>query len=73
MARPEYQVLEFRPSALTDDYRSEQGHSEGGFALKDKQVISKFRGAFKTLVGQIGSQIMKGDFNLTTVSLPRAT
>ena len=70
MARPEYQVLEFRPSTLTDDYRSEQGHSEGGFALKDKQVISKFRGAFKTLVGQIGSQIMKGDFNLTTVSLP---
>jgi len=38
--------------------------------LTDKQVVSKYRGAFKTLVGQIGSQILKGDFNLTTVSLP---
>ena len=60
----------FSPSSLCDDYRSRQGHSDGGFALTDKTVISKFRGAFKSLVGQIGSQIMKGDFNLTTVSLP---
>ena len=62
--------IEFQPSAKSDDYRSAVGHSDGGFALTDKQVISKFRGAFKSLVGQIGSQIMKGDFNLTTVSLP---
>lgn len=59
-----------KPSTLRDDYRSEEGHSEGGFALTDKQVIGKFRGAFKSLVAQVGSQIMKGDFNLTTVSLP---
>lgn len=60
----------FRPSSYSDDYRSDVGHSDGGFALNDKQVVSKYRSAFKTLVGQIGSQIMKGDFNLTTVSLP---
>ena len=62
--------IEFTPSTLTDDYRSEVGHSAGGFALNDKTVISKFRGAFKSLVGEIGSQLMKGNFNLTTVSLP---
>ena len=38
--------------------------------MTDKAVIDKFRGAFKTLIGEIGTKIMKGDFNLTTVSLP---
>ena len=28
--------LQFQPSAFSDDYRSDVGHSEGGFALKDK-------------------------------------
>ena len=62
--------MEFTPSQHDDDYRSAVGHSDGGFALTDKEVISKFRGAFKSLLGEIGSKIIKGDFNLTTVSLP---
>ena len=62
--------IDFQPSTRTDDYRSAVGHSDGGFALNDKQVISKYRSAFKSLIASIGSQIMKGDFNLTTVSLP---
>ena len=61
---------EFVPSKLRDDHRSSVGHSDGGFALTDKEVINKFRGAFKSLIGEIGTKIMKGDFNLTTVSLP---
>ena len=61
---------DFQTSRLNDDFRSAQAHSDGGFALKDKQVIAKYRAAFKTLISKVGSQILKGNFNLTTVSFP---
>ena len=45
-------------------------HNNGGFALTDKAIISKYRGAGKDLIKAVGKQIITGKFNLTTVSLP---
>jgi hypothetical protein len=45
-------------------------HKDGGFALTDKNVISKYRSAATDLIKQVGRQIITGKFNLTTVSLP---
>jgi uncharacterized membrane protein len=48
----------------------ENTHKDGGFALTDKNIISKYRSAGKDLIKQVGKQIITGKFNLTTVSLP---
>jgi hypothetical protein len=54
-----------------DDYRLEKDtHSNGGFALTDKNILAKYRSAGKDLIKQVGKQIITGKFNLTTVSLP---
>jgi len=54
-----------------DDYRMEKDtHKDGGFALTDKNIISKYRSAGKELIFKVGKQIISGKFNLTTVSLP---
>lgn len=53
-----------------DDYRSPEAYKSGGFPLNDPTVISKFRSAFRNLIGQVGRQLISGNFNLTNVSFP---
>jgi hypothetical protein len=53
-----------------DDFRSVQGYKEGGIALTDQTIITKYRSAYKYLIGEVGKALLSGQFNLTTVSLP---
>lgn len=55
-----------------DDYRAPDAYKDGGFALADPAVVTKFRTAFKTLLAQIGRQLIQGKFNLTKTSFPIA-
>lgn len=55
---------------MIDDFRSVQAYKEGGIALTDKAVISKYRSAYKYLFAEVGKALLNGNFNLTTVSLP---
>jgi hypothetical protein len=55
---------------MSDDYRSSDAFSSGGFPLNDKAVIQKYRNAIKGILSQLGSSIMNGKFNLAGVSFP---
>jgi len=57
---------------MSDDYRSPEAHSSGGFPLSDQNVIKKYRNAIKGVLSQLGSSIMNGKFNLASVSFPIA-
>ncbi len=53
-----------------DDFRDPDAYKDGGFALTDKAILSKYRNAGKDLIKQVGKQIITGKFNLTNVSFP---
>jgi len=42
----------------------------GGFNLDDVEVLSKYRNAFKDLLGQVGRMLLSGKFELYKVSFP---
>lgn len=46
--------VHFEPSKMSDDFRVAQSYKDGGFALTDKEVIGRYRGAFKSLLGEVG-------------------
>ena len=54
----------------SDDYRAADAAKEGGFALDDPVILSKFRSAFKELIVQVGKMILSGNFELYKVSFP---
>jgi hypothetical protein len=58
------------PSDRDDDIRAGDVAKEGGFALDDVQVLSKYRNAFKDLLKQVGRMIISGKFELYKVSFP---
>ena len=60
----------FEKHTMSDDYRSKHAYKHGGFALEDYAVINKYRTAFKTLIANVGKQLLSGKFNLTQVSFP---
>lgn len=53
-----------------DDYRDADAYKKGGFALKDKETLAKYRSAAKYMIATVGKQLLTGHFNLTTVSFP---
>lgn len=59
-----------KPLTRTDDYRIFDSHPDGGFALVDQEVISKLRNIAKEVVKRVGSQLLRGKLNLTSVSFP---
>lgn len=59
-----------RTSALTDDFRASDAHKDGGFALDDQEVLTKYRSALKDLIKQVGRMIISGKFELYKVSFP---
>lgn len=64
------ELIEFAPINRSDNYRVESAYDDGGFALRDKEIINRYRSAFKSLIGEVGRKLLTGHFNLTTVSLP---
>ena len=60
----------FKPFPRKDEYRAEGACKEGGFALTDPVVLSKFRSAFKDLIAQVGRMLLTGKFELYKVSFP---
>lgn len=69
-----FDVLEiarmFQTSKYSDDYRKKEASSKGGFACRDKQLVSKLRSAGKEIIWRIGKQILNGKFNLVTIAFP---
>jgi len=63
-------VKNWRPYGSKDEYRIPEGAKEGGLALLDKEVLDKLRSAAKEMMKVAGRKILKGDFNLTTISFP---
>ena len=55
---------------LRDDYRVADSHKDGGFALDDQVVLTKYRNALKDLIKQVGRMIISGKFELYKVSFP---
>mmetsp|Transcript_26456 Transcript_26456/g.47471 ORF Transcript_26456/g.47471 Transcript_26456/m.47471 type:complete len:609 (-) Transcript_26456:1698-3524(-) len=53
-----------------DAYRTPEADKKGGLPLTDKTVIKLLRDAGKEILKSLGRKILKGDFNLTTVSFP---
>jgi hypothetical protein len=64
------QAKSWRPSLLKDDYRVPEAGPNGGIPLTDDQVLKKLRDVGKEIVKSLGREILRGNFNLTTVSFP---
>ena len=60
----------WRPSVLKDDYRVPEAGPNGGIPLVDDQVLNKLRAVGKEIIKSLGREILRGNFNLTTVSFP---
>ena len=54
----------------SDDYRAADAHKDGGFALVDQVILTKYRSALKDLIKQVGRMILSGKFELYKVSFP---
>lgn len=63
-------IENIQPVQKNDDYRIPDAHSSGGFALLDKEVISKYRSVAKEVLKRVGSQLLRGKVNLTSISFP---
>jgi hypothetical protein len=64
-------AAEWKPLPLKDDHRHPAlSNDKGGIALTDKKIMNTLRDAAKELIKTLGRKILKGDFNLTTVSFP---
>lgn len=59
-----------QPVKRSDEYRISDAHNNGGFALTDKVIINKYRSVAKEVIKRVGSQILRGKINLTSVSFP---
>ena len=56
--------------ALNDDHRTSDAYKDGGFALEDQVILTKYRQALKDLIKQVGKMIISGKFELYKVSFP---
>lgn len=59
-----------KPVKRNDDFRISDAHPSGGFALLDQEIINKYRNVAKEVIKRVGSQILRGKINLTSVSFP---
>lgn len=60
----------FQIIPYNDDFRAPDASKDGGFALDDKEVLNKYRGALKDLIKQVGKMLLSGKFELYKVSFP---
>ena len=60
----------FQPSQRTDDYRSEEASSYGGYQLTDQAISTKLRNAASELVTTAASQYWAGNFKLSNLPFP---
>ena len=63
-------VKEFQLTKYEDDYRPPQANKHGGIDFSNKEITSLIRSSGTDIIKQIGKKILKGDFNLTTISFP---
>lgn len=63
-------ISNFKGIQRSDDYRSPDAYKNGGFALTDPVILTKYRSAGKEIIKKVGRQILNGQFNLTNVSFP---
>ena len=63
-------IKEVRIIDRNDDYRIKDAHPSGGFAMLDKAIMKKYRSVAKEMIKRIGSQVLRGKINLTSVSFP---
>lgn len=60
----------WKPTELSGDYRKKEASSSGGFALRDKALVSKLRSAGWEAIKRIGKQLLGGKLNLVGISFP---
>jgi len=60
----------WKPYDAYDDYRHEGSYKDGGFPLNDQVVVTNLRNAFKSMMKQVGRQIISGKFNLANTTFP---
>ncbi|CAI2369651.1 unnamed protein product [Moneuplotes crassus] len=60
----------WKPTQETGDYRKEGASSGGGFALRDKALVSKLRSAGWEAIKRIGKQLLGGRLNLIGIAFP---
>ncbi|CAG9320769.1 KES1_4 [Blepharisma stoltei] len=63
-------VKNWKPYAAKDNYRHADAADKGGIALTDKKLLNTLRSAGKEMIKIMGKKLLKGDFNLTTISFP---
>ena len=63
-------VENLKPVNRSDDYRIKDAHPNGGFVLSDQKLLNKYRSVGKEVIKRIGSQILRGNINLTSISFP---
>lgn len=70
----ENQVLklarDWQPVEASDDFRVSYAHRKGGIPLDDKSILKRLRSSGKEIILAMGKKILRGDFNLTTISFP---
>lgn len=60
----------WKPTTETGDFRKEGASSGGGFALRDKALVSKLRSAGWEAIKRIGKQLLGGKLNLIGIAFP---
>ena len=60
----------WRPCSFKDDFRVSEAGPNGGIPLTNQVELDKLRAVGKEIVKSLGREILKGNFNLTTVSFP---
>lgn len=61
---------EWKPSKFNDNYRIPEAGPKGGLPLVDPKAQSQLRSVGKEIIKTVGRDILKGKFNLTTISFP---
>lgn len=63
-------VKDFNQTKFEDEFRPPEVNKNGGIEFSNKEITSLIRSSGTDIIKQIGRKIIKGDFNLTTISFP---
>jgi hypothetical protein len=63
-------VKDYEFTKFEDEYRPPEANKNGGIDFSNKEITTLIRSSGTDIIKQIGRKIIKGDFNLTTISFP---
>ena len=63
-------VKKFELTKFEDEFRPPAANKNGGIDFSNKEITALIRSSGTDIIKQIGRKILKGDFNLTTISFP---